>query len=58
MGRVSKSTRIKREEKALKKYFVDLEENHKENAERLIARAAYQKVPLEDIEAGLKDAIL
>lgn len=50
---LSKEQRIKREVSALKKHYKSIDKPHKLNAERLISKAAYQKVTLDDLEVDL-----
>lgn len=52
---LTKEERIKREVSALKRQYKCIDKLHKANAERLIARAAYQKVTLDDLEADLTE---
>lgn len=52
---MTKEKRIKREVSQLKKQYKNIDEAHKKNAERLIARAAYQKISIEDLEADLDE---
>lgn len=49
----TKDVRIKREVRSLKRLYRDIPQDHKASAERIIARAAYQKVTLEDLESDL-----
>lgn len=53
MADMSKEARIKREVSALRKQYKQIEARHKQNAERLIQRAAYQKATIEDLEKDL-----
>lgn len=55
MAELSKVARIKREVTALKKQYKTIDKAHKMNAERLIVRAAYQKITLEDLENDLDE---
>ena len=50
---LTKEERIKREVSALKRQYKCIDKLHKANAERLIPRAAYQRVTLDDLEADL-----
>ena len=50
---LTKEQRIKKEVSALKRQYKCIDKLHKANAERLIARAAYQKATLDDLEADL-----
>ncbi len=55
MQDMSKEARIKREVSALKRQYKLIDPAHKLNAERLIARAAYLKATLEDLEKDLDE---
>lgn len=55
MAEMTKESRIKREATALKKQYKAIDEARKLTAERLIQRAAYQKVTLEDLERDLDE---
>ncbi len=55
MQDMSKEARIKREVSAMKRHYKLIDPAHKVNAERLIARAAYQKATLEDLEKDLDE---
>lgn len=55
MPDMSKEARIKREVSALRKQYKQIEPRHKQNAERLIQRAAYQKATIEDLEKDLDE---
>lgn len=50
---LTKEQRIKKEITALRRQYKCIDKLHKANAERLIARAAYQKATLDDLEADL-----
>ena len=53
MAKMTKDERIKKETSALKRQYKRINGAHKLNAERLIARAAYIKATLEDLEEDL-----
>lgn len=52
---LTKEQRIKKEVSALRRQYKCIDKLHKVNAERLIARAAYQKATLDDLEADLDE---
>lgn len=55
MARMKKETRISKETGILKEQYIDIDAAHKLIADRIIARAAYQKVELEDLEQDLDE---
>lgn len=55
MTELTKDERIKKEYLTLKRQYRQIDKAHKLNAERLIARAAYVKATLEDLERDLDE---